>query len=817
MALINCSMEKRTVIVSSGTSNVTSIELEIIPDTGYVVAARDFVAGNNPDAAKIQSITLSDTATSGGPQNDGSYTSDNKIKVTVDFVDSFTFTESVTLDIDPSGSATANHLVPTKTQGTFVVPSSPNKITFTASNVEDFASSPATNDFYIYNNPEKEANVMTMTIASTSGDFISEDPTISITNSSYSSAQNEYIISRSDSFDDFGLIQVVYTIKIKTPSVSRAGDVITFTGSGEDVPGVDNKIYGFQMDTSDIDETETKRRLTISADAGSKFRIKTQRGTISGSTFTIDANYGIYVFDNTKTTVASAFEPSTSTTTYPSVINQGDGSYDPATNPYVVDNSGLFIKDIVIPADSTDKVYRFTIIPQDTTTIDASAIGIDTTPDPDVITFDILRSEEVELQIANNSTRSLTSSTINYIDYNGDSKGTTTFKGRSNTDVSQRLNDYSYEIVLTDDVDFHLPNQLNEFDLSELNYSTTLNSGSILTPSVKAELRANSDGFNTGEIQSIGYDSHTHAEAHEPDTTITLTEEQRDALTTKSNFSAESFNNAFTITNNDNYFKIKFFTTDAIPVYKSQTIYIADNYQVQEGIDGQQNTTTVSAPAIDRSKLYINGSGLAVSAFGTGNIVFTHNIDTFAFSTAQSNDTLDIAIGITQGVKEFINGISRAVGYVNDVNYSIEKQVSSDGGGVYAKSNITTSTTHVKFTVSGAFLLAQDRLPANFNTSNYSLVFEPSYFSSQFSGVNVSVDSQPTVTLTNSSGINRKLTIANFTVIIDFNGALSGLSTSEEYFFNANITHRLSNQYKQISDIESEYYPDISSPGLATY
>ena len=817
MALINCSMEKRTVIVSSGTSNVTSIELEIIPDTGYVVAARDFVAGNNPDASKIQSITLSDTATSGGPQNDGSYTSGNKVKVTVDFVDSFTFTESVILDIDPSGSATANHLVPTKTQGTFVVPSSPNKITFTASNVEDFASSPATNDFYIYNNPEKEANVMTMTIASTSGDFISEDPTISITNSSYSSAQSEYIISRSDSFDDFGLIQVIYTIKIKTPSVSRTGDVITFTGSGEDVPGVDNKIYGFQMDTSDIDETETKRRLTISADTGSKFRIKMQRGTISGSTFTIDANYGIYVFDNTKTTVASAFEPSTSTTTYPSVINQGDGSYDPATNPYVVDNSGLFIKDIVIPADSTDKVYRFTIIPQNTTTIDASAIGIDTTPDPDVITFDILRSEEVELQVTNSSARSLTASTIEYIDYNGDSNGSTTFKGRSSTDVNQKFNNYSYNIVLTDDVDFHLPNQANEFNLDELNYSTTLNSGYISNPKIKAELRANADGFNTGEIQSVGYSSHTHAEAHEPNATITLTQEQRAALTTKSNFSAESFSSAFTIVGTDHFFKIHFFTTDDVPVYTSQTIYIASNYYVQEGENGQQNTSVQAPPAIDRSKLYITGTDLAVSRFGSGDIIFTHNIDTFAFSSAQSNNTLDISIGITQGVKEFVNSISRAVGYVNDTDYSIDKQVSFDGGGVYAKSNITTSTTHVKFTVSGAFLLAQDGLPVGFNTTDYELVFEPSYNSGQFSNAILSVSSQPTVTLSDANNINRKLSIASFTVIIDFNNTLSGLNTVDKYFLNAEIVHRLSDQYKQISDIESDYYPDISSPGLATY
>ena len=147
MALINCSMEKETIIVSSGDDNVTSVTLEIIPDPGYVVAARDFVTGDYSGFPQINSITLTDSESSGGPQNDGSYTSNNKVIVTVDFEDTYIFNESTVLDIDPSGVATANHLIPVKLQGTFVVPGSPSKITFTASNVQDFASSPSTTDF----------------------------------------------------------------------------------------------------------------------------------------------------------------------------------------------------------------------------------------------------------------------------------------------------------------------------------------------------------------------------------------------------------------------------------------------------------------------------------------------------------------------------------------------------------------------------------------------------------------------------------------------------------------------------------------------
>ena len=203
MALINCSMEKRTVIVTSGQSNVTSVTLEIIPDSGYVVAARDFVAGANPDTTGniINSITLSNSASSGGPQNDGSYTTVNKVIVTVDFKNNYAPTTDVVLDIDPAGEATAVHLVPVKLQGTFAIPASPSKVTFTASNVLDFASSSSTTDFYAYDNPGDLVTIMVMTIAATTNDFIDEDATIVITNSSDSTADQDYQIDRVNTFD----------------------------------------------------------------------------------------------------------------------------------------------------------------------------------------------------------------------------------------------------------------------------------------------------------------------------------------------------------------------------------------------------------------------------------------------------------------------------------------------------------------------------------------------------------------------------------------------------------------------------------------
>jgi hypothetical protein len=823
-------MEKRTVVVDTSTLNsppgVTSVTLEIIPDSGYVVAARDFVAGANPDAAKINSITLADSESSGGPQNDGSYTANNKVIVTVDFVDSYAPTQNITLDIDPSGSATAKHLVPVKLQGTFIVPDPLVKVTFTPSSVLDFASSGSTTDFYAYDNPGDTVTIMVMTIAATTNDFIDEDPTIAITNSSDSTAAQDYQIDRVNTFDSSNrLTQVVYTVKAVLPKVSRNNDVITFTGAGADDPDSDKKIYGYRMNTGNAGLEGINRRLEIFGDVGAQFRIKMQRGTLSGSTYTTDSTDGIYVFDNSQTTIADIFEVSTSTTTYPSEI-QSDGSYEPATNPYTLGSTGLFFKNILIPADVEDKVYRFTITPETGTTVDTSAPGIDTAPDPDVITFDITRNGDAFFT-ANYDGRSGSTSTVEYFDHIDVSKGSTEPRGKKNSSPTPPSDEYGYDIVVTDTSnDFHLPNQANSFVLSDINYTKTLNSGRIIDPKVTAELRATADGFNAAAIQSTGYANHAAAEAVETDTSIVLTFDQREALTNKTSFNASSFRSSFTVTGTSQFFKIKFFTTDATPVYKSQTIEISSTFYVSGDIDNdgtvnQQNTTTLTAPAVDRTKLYLTARDLTIQDFGTSDITFEHNLDTFAFTSAQSLNTLDLTLNISQLTKKFVNSISRGVGYTLDKGYSILTETSTDGTS-YSKANITKSTSHIKLTVTGAFLNAEDGLPSGYTTSNYNLLFLLRSNTSDFSNTTLSVPAQPTVTLTDASNVNRKLAIATFSVIIDFTGGggtndLASLSISQSYVFNADIVHRFNSTYESIGDVEESLGNLAGSPGLQTY
>jgi len=827
MALVNCSMDKKAVtvpIAGNGNTNVASIILEIIPDSGYVVAARDFVSGAIPSGGAIASITLSDTATSGGPQNDGSYTAGNKVKVLVDFNNSYTFSESVVLDINPSGSATIDYLTPVKLQGTFAVPGSPVKCTFVASNVTDFASSGASNDFYIYDNPGDTATVMNMTIAATSGDFLNVKPTVVISNSSSIVLDEDYDISSVETYDSSNrLTKVVYTIKTNLSTTNRSGDLITFAGSGADIPGASSTISGYRMDTSALGLSEMRRNLEVYGDAGAKFRIKIQRGTLNNSTppvFTVDTNDGIYVFDNTKETIADAFLPGNSNVTYPSEINSS-GNYVSSTNPHTLDSNGVFLKKISIPGDVDSKVYRFTIIPESGTTVDPSAPGyLDVTPNPDVITFDIKRYGDIYIEASTNTSRSLTSETVKYSDYDGEYRGTDKPLGRKESEGDSPFDTYSYSMVIVDNVDFHLPNEANSFNLTDQNCTKDFHGGSTSNIVSFAELRANENGVFYGQITQVGYSSHTHANAHEPTANISLTLSQRTALTSRTTFNAVSFSSAFTISNNDRYFKIKYFTTDETPVYKSQTIKISDD-SVVAGDEEQQNVTTISPPAIDRKKLYIYNPEIYIKKWGDSNMNIIYNLDTFAFTTAQTSTvTLKVLIGIEHALKNFLNDMATEVGYVEDLGFSQNMLVSYNSDPeTYVKGNITRTTAKAKFSISGAFLVAEDKLPTLYNVSNYQMLIERTGGSSELASVGLSIPNAPSVSLTNGTSIYRKLTISNFEVIVNFstNNNLINLNAGQDYTLSTRVLHQLSQQYKSIDDIEANH-GDIAVPDQpATY
>jgi len=108
MALVNCSIEGEIVVAqTSGEGNITAYELYIIPDEGYFVAAKDFQDNTYDtfssyvqgiiDFGETGKLILTDTTTE--------YTSDNKVRITVNLYSEYSITEDTTLTVDIDGEA----------------------------------------------------------------------------------------------------------------------------------------------------------------------------------------------------------------------------------------------------------------------------------------------------------------------------------------------------------------------------------------------------------------------------------------------------------------------------------------------------------------------------------------------------------------------------------------------------------------------------------------------------------------------------------------------------------------------------------------
>ena len=110
MALVNCTIDQRSVLIAKNQANVASVTLEIKPVTGHVVAASDFT-NNTPANANINSITLSDSGTP--------YDVNNEVNVVVDFVNTVSFSDDTVLTIDIDGAATRIDLIPISVGGDF--------------------------------------------------------------------------------------------------------------------------------------------------------------------------------------------------------------------------------------------------------------------------------------------------------------------------------------------------------------------------------------------------------------------------------------------------------------------------------------------------------------------------------------------------------------------------------------------------------------------------------------------------------------------------------------------------------------------------
>ena len=479
MALVNCTIDQRSVLIAKDQANVASITLEIKPVAGHVVAASDFT-NNTPANANINSITLSDSGTP--------YDVNNEVNVVVDFVNTVSFSDDTVLTIDIDGAATRIDLIPITITGEFTGNSLTNA-TSTASNVR-FDDEDLDGNYVVIDNPFETHVFATITVTASSNNFFETEPKIQVTNASYTGVdlEDQYSFTHVDTFDSNGFhTQRVYTCSIIMPQVSRTDDNISINASAVGIPSQGTSIRGYQMNTNDVNNLRFNRVLTVIGDPDSEFKVQIKR-KVSG---TIDSTNGYYRWDGEFDTIATRFNNTNTNTSFASLDSSGNQV------AHKIGPSGVVRIVTIVPAETVSNVsYEFDIIPETGTTIAANALGATDTggsSEPDIIRFTISRIANVVFEVdAESEAVTMTNFTAtptysNYLNQvlsqppsglsnDANSKGDTSTSGTSTAE-------YNFSIVIENDShEFYLQDDSGNSVLSkELSSGGMGNAGLLIT------------------------------------------------------------------------------------------------------------------------------------------------------------------------------------------------------------------------------------------------------------------------------------------------------------------------------------------------
>jgi hypothetical protein len=729
MALVNCTIDKRSVLLAKGSAvgGSSTVTLEIKPVAGHVVAASDFT-NNTTIASPIQSITLSDSGTA--------YDVNNEVNVVVALQSGFTPTVDQTLVIDIDGEATRVDLIPITVNGEFTG-NSLTDVTSTTSSVRVDDNS-LSGDYNLIENPFETHVFATITVAPTlSTRFFETEPTIQVTNSSYTGIDlnDQYIFTYVDTFNSDGFhTQRVYTCSIIMPQVARSGDNISITATSALIPTSTNFIRGYQMNTTDSAKVSLNRTLAVLGDPGVSFKVRIERGTLSGSTFTPDSTDRYYVWDQNFTTVADAYQ------------REQFGS-----ETFTIPKSGVSRVNVLIPGETVDGIsYQFSIVPQGgSNQIIPEALGYVSAY---LMQFYIGRLKDVKFEVdAVSSNASITKSIV-YKNYLGETMNLPP-GGLSNSEKGTTTAKYDFEISIDSNKNFYLFNDsgndvlsldlnsggvgsqalllnsnnvtgtniVDPFELEEGDVNVTI--GNTATQTVVdftqatilgASAEANELGISGG--RAIGYTTSTAATGaastiSAPGTTagneiaIDLTLQEREALT-NSSFVRLS-DQEFKILGRRGYFVISYYSANVLRkgVTNLQTIPVAKTAVVLVGrsrkflpldfkggtgpsISSQtllifpnrgyisNSTGTTPSSAIDRTKMLIKGTNFYIQNYGNSDAKYTFNVDNFSQSTLTSEAAPSQALSLTHGipqfnVKEYSNSQAAALAFNGSITYPL--------------------------------------------------------------------------------------------------------------------------------------------------
>ncbi len=849
MALVNCTIDKRSVLLAknSAVGGSSTVTLEIKPVAGHVVAASDFT-NNTTIASPIQSITLSNSGTA--------YDVNNEVNVVVALQSGFTPTVDQTLVIDIDGEATRVDLIPITVNGEFTGNSLTNATSTTSSvRVDDNSLD---GDYNLIENPFETHVFATITVAPTiSGRFFETEPTIQVTNSSYTGVDlnDQYIFTYVDTFNSDGFhTQRVYTCSIIMPQVARSGDNISITATSALIPVSTNLIRGYQMNKTDAPKVSLNRGLAVLGDPGAKFKVRIERGTLSGSTFTPDSNDRFYIWTTTGADIANQYAQSI----------QG-------SETFTINSNGISRVPVLLPAETSDGIsYQFNIVPQGTTTVEATALGYladGITDDAgnlvDILQFYIGRLKDVKWEVDAVSSDSTITQTVVYKDYldntmslppgglSGSEKGTTTakygFEISIDSDKDFYMNDESGNDVLSLDLDsggVHTASQdslllggsspsvtgtniVDPFELEEGDVNVTI--GDTQTQTVVdftqatilgASKVANELGVAGG--RAVGYTLSSDATSNASgisapgvvDTTtneiaIDLTLKEREALT-NSSFVRLS-DQEFKVVGRRGYFVISYYSANVLRkgITNLQTIPVARTAVVLVGRSRKFLPLDLSGNISSQTLLVFPNKGYISNSVGTtpssaidrtkmlikGTNFYVQNYGNLDAKYTFNIDNFSQVVAANSTAPTVTASLVHAV-----PRFYVKQYLNSIGTLVYFTGTINypnATSGDLTYEVQNLIITAAHGLPVSYNSSGLTATsitgaIDLAYSSSEFNNATVTCTSTGTKTQANSTASNRTLTLGDSASKLTFkvnNASYTALTAS--HTLRVNITIQL--------------------------
>jgi len=291
MALTNCKKISDVSITVSKDQSLGSTDAVMFIDPidgNYVVSAANFQNNTSGLSAYINTSNNNDGFVNGIKLSNttAEYASDNRIRVDIDLLDTFSPSANVELEIDIDGNATHVDDVVFSISGDyyFVTPS-------------NLSITPSSTSYSSTGKKNEIKTLFTLTFTADTGYYLIDEPEYLIYNAGI--YDSNYIFTAFDrEYTDGNLTSIKIKVEWKFLNQNFSGHSIYFSASVEQESTALFVIDNFTMDTSTIPQTGSVRNTSITGTPGASFVFSITDG--SSDTY----NFADDIFDSTSTNLS---------------------------------------------------------------------------------------------------------------------------------------------------------------------------------------------------------------------------------------------------------------------------------------------------------------------------------------------------------------------------------------------------------------------------------------------------------------------------------------------------------------------------------